>query len=113
MTHHFLEHSPRGGEKAAQIVARDKTPAGQQHILVSVAWLSFPVSTALTLVLIDWQDTGVAKLLWAFVLPAVSGIVGGIAGLRAQKELLGGSAAAFGILAVPVAIHVVVLLYGP
>lgn len=85
----------------------------QQRILATIAWVSFPVSAALTLVLLDWQGTGVAKPLWAFALPTVSGIVGGIAGFRAQKELLGALAVAVGLLCVPVTIFVVGLLYGP
>jgi hypothetical protein len=85
----------------------------QPRVRVTIAWVSFPVSTALTLVLFDWQGAGVAKPLWAFALPTVSGIVGGIAGYRARKELLGALAVAFGLLCVPVAIFVVGLLYGP
>ncbi|MHC5557911.1 hypothetical protein [Kocuria sp. U4B] len=92
---------------------RTQIPKKQQRILAAIAWASIPVSIALTLALLDWQGTGVAKPLWAFALPAVSGIVGGIAGFRAQKELLGALAVAIGLLSVPVTIFVVGLLYGP
>jgi hypothetical protein len=88
-------------------------PETRKRILATIAWASFPVSTALTLMLLDWQGTGVAKPLWTFALPPVSGLVGGIAGFRAQKEILGAVAVAFGLLCVPVAIFVVGLLYGP
>lgn len=90
-------------------------PVPEKHprIFATIAWVSFPVSAALALVLLDWQGTGVAKPLWAFVLPTVSGIVGGFAGFRAQKELLGALAVAVGLLCVPVTIFVVGLLHGP
>ena len=94
-------------------MVRAQVPEKQQRLLATIAWVSFPVSTALTLVLLDWQGTGVAKPLWAFALPAVSGIVGGVAGFRAQKQLLGALAVAFGLLCVPVTIFVVGLLSGP
>jgi hypothetical protein len=40
----------------AQLTARAHVPEQQQRILAAVAWTSFPVSTALTLVLLDGQD---------------------------------------------------------
>lgn len=46
-------------------------PEEPQRIMAAVARLSFPVSTALTLVLLDWQGTGEAQPLWAFALPTV------------------------------------------
>lgn len=75
-------------------MVRAQAPEKQQRILAAIAWVSFPDSTALTLVLLDWRGAEVAKLLWVFTLPAVSGFVGGIAGFRAQKELLGALAVA-------------------
>jgi hypothetical protein len=94
-------------------MVRAQVPEKQPRVLATIAWVSFPVSTALTLVLFDGQGAEVAKPWWAFALPTVSGIVGGIAGVRARKELLGALAVAFGLLCVPVAMFVVGLLYGP
>lgn len=94
-------------------MATAETPDKQQRTMASLAWLSFAVSTALILMLIDWQDTGVAKPLWMFVLPTAIGIAGGIAGHRAHKELLGISAALFGLLAVPITMVAITVVYGP
>jgi hypothetical protein len=94
-------------------MVRAPGPGNQQHILETIAWASFPVSAALTLVLLDWQGAGAAKPLWAFALPTLSGTAGGIAGFRARKALLGALAVAVGLLCVPVAIFVVGLLCGP
>lgn len=90
-----------------------ETPRDQRRIMAVITWMSFPASVALTLVLIDWQDTGVAKPLWTFVLPTLSGVVGAIAGFRVQKEILGVAAGLFGVLAVPIGMIVITVLYGP
>jgi hypothetical protein len=107
------QHSTHGGGEAAQLMVGTQVPEKQQRLLAAIAWASFGVSTALTLVLLDWRGAGAAKPLWAFALPTASGIVGGIAGFRAQQELLGAVAVAFGSLCVPVAIFVVGALHGP
>ncbi|MFE7630381.1 hypothetical protein [Kocuria sp. NPDC057446] len=94
-------------------MTEDRARTARQRLMASIAWSSLPVSTVLTPLPIDGQDSGVAWPLWTVTLPALSGIAGSVAGFRAQEEFLGVAAAAFGLLAVPVAIPVVVLLHGP
>lgn len=74
--------------------------------------MSIAVSAALTIALIDWTDTGTPRPLWALLLPALSGILGWVAGLLANKLLLSFLAAAFGLLAIPAAILSEPLLQG-
>ena len=85
----------------------------RRRTYTAAAWTSIAVSAALTLALIDWTNTGRPRPLWALLLPALSGILGWIAGLLANKPLLSFLAAAFGLLAIPAAIFSVTLHQGP
>ncbi|WP_247191880.1 hypothetical protein, partial [Escherichia coli] len=64
-----------------QVPPQKEPSQKRRRTYTAAAWTSIAVSAALTLALIDWTNTGRPRPLWALLLPALSGILGWIAGL--------------------------------
>lgn len=87
-----------------------EAPARRQPVL---ARLMMVLSLISALLLLDWNDTGVAKPLWFFLLPSVLGLGGTGFALRARHggwALLSG---VWGVALVPALLMVVTLFHGP
>ena len=67
----------------------------------------------LTLALLDWDGTETPRPFMTFFLPALVGVLGALAGAKAGRPALAVCAGLLGIVAVPVALQVVLLLEGP
>ena len=74
---------------------------------------SIPLVVLLTLALLDWDGTGTPRPFVMFFLPALVGVLGGLAGAKAGHPALAVCVGLLGIIAVPVALHVVLLVEGP
>ncbi len=76
-------------------------------------WASITLAVLLTLLLIDWDGTGTPRPFAMLFLPAVVGVLGGLAGAKAGRPALEVCVGLLGIIAVPVALQVVLLVEGP
>lgn len=76
-------------------------------------WASIPLAVLLTLLLIDWDGTGTPRPFAMLFLPAVAGVLGGLAGAKGGSPALAVCAGLVGVVLVPVALQAVLLLEGP
>lgn len=78
-----------------------------------MAWLTMVLSLISALLLLDWNDTGVAKPLWFFLLPSVLGLMGTGFALHARRGGWALVSGVWGVALVPALMVAVTLLYGP
>lgn len=76
-------------------------------------WLCLGAAIVIALIIPDWQGGSTPKPFWMLLLPAVCGVVGGILAARDGRTGLAVGASVIGVLAVPVLLAVVTLIYGP
>ena len=100
--------APGEGAGAAHEKPRDASRAW-----LAVCCASIPLAVLLTLALIDWNGRGTARPFVMLFLPAVVGVLGGLAGARARHPVLAVGTGLLGILLVPAAMCAVLLLEGP
>lgn len=84
-----------------------------RRALTAVAWLSLLATVLLSWASIDFSGHRGPRPLWFLLLPLLSGLVGGAAGVLARRPMLGALAAATGTLALPALGIAITLIYGP
>lgn len=96
-----------------EVVVEGQGRVKARGALTAVAWLSLLATVLLSWASIDFSGNRGPRPLWFLLLPLLSGLVGGAAGVLARRPVLGALAAAAGFLALPALGIAITLIYGP
>ena len=96
-----------------EVRAKGQGRMTSRRALTAVAWLSLLATVLLSWASFDFSGHRGPRPLWFLLLPLLSGLVGGAAGVLARRPVLGALAAAAGFLALPALGIAIALIYGP